>query len=99
MSYSVALPHRLAPPRRLHRGRLAGFLLGFLLAILGFALAGSALRLAQTPSQEGASAAPPSSVAPAPELPREWRYSPPGVEYEHMYRHHDSPRLDWIRER
>jgi hypothetical protein len=37
------------------------------------------------------------SVAPR-DLPRDWRWEQPAVEYEHMYRHHEKPKLDWIRE-
>ena len=32
------------------------------------------------------------------ELPREWRWERRTVEFDHMYRQQDSPRLDWIRE-
>ena len=50
-------------------------------------------------NREASAAGPEPPPWPHPELDREWRWTPPGVEYEHMYRNRgdDSRRLDWIR--
>lgn len=100
MSQSLAIPRfRSAETGRVrHRHLWLGAALGALLGALGFAAAESALGVVR------AAFAPETAVAenvrefPSRELPREWRWEPQGVRFEHMYRQKGSPRLDWIRE-
>jgi hypothetical protein len=72
-------------------------LLGVSLGVLGFAIATTLFDVVQTAVAERGAVVEAVADFPAPDLPREWRWQPTGVEYEHMYRDKTSPQLDWIR--
>ena len=77
-----------------------GVLLGLIVGVLALAFAETtfpAVRAALSSMTSTAVAEAPSPD-PTHELPREWRWERKPVEYEHMYRKHESPRLDWIRD-
>ena len=101
MSQSIAI-HDHAHAVRDRGGRhrfLVGSILGVLIGVLAFAIVQSTVDIvrAALPSVTAVAATP--MEFPARELPREWQWKPKGVEFEHMYRQHATPRLDWIRER
>jgi hypothetical protein len=77
---------------------IAGLSLSVLAGALGFVLIDSARRSARAAAHgEPALAGPPGPEPAGPELPREWRWRPPGVDVEPMYRNPERPRIDWIR--
>ncbi len=72
-------------------------LLGFLIGVLGLAIAVSTVDVVRAAIVEEAATVEPVVEYPARELPREWQWQPKGLEYEHMYMQRKSPRSDWIR--
>jgi len=100
MSQSIAIPHHRQPGRE--RGRahhlLLSTLLGTIIAVLGFALVGSAVDVVSGVLAQVTPTAEPLVEFPARELSAEWKWEPKGVEVDHMYRQYAPPRLDWIRE-
>lgn len=77
---------------------LLGMVLGLTLGALGFAILASATDLLPSVQADATASEGGAVEFPARELSREWRWSPKGLEVEHMYRRHETPRLDWIRE-
>ena len=71
--------------------------LGLTIGVLGFAIVMSAFDVVRSAQADQTATVEPAADLLAPDLPREWRWQPKGVEFEHMYRHKTSPRLDWIR--
>ncbi len=100
MSELIAIPQQRPVANERGRGHPRFFraLLGLTIGVLGFAVAASGFDLVRTVVAEEIAASEAVADHPAPELPPEWRWQPQGVEYEHMYRHQTSPRLDWIRQ-
>jgi len=102
MSESIATfpqPRSAAPALGRAWALALGVLIGLIAGVLGFALVEStvgAVRVAL--SVETPAVAEATVEYPARELPREWRWERKPVEYEHMYRKQESPRLDWIRD-
>jgi hypothetical protein len=67
---------------------------------LGLAIAVSTIDVVRASYASLTAPAPAEPIAayPVHELPPEWQWSPPSVEYEHMYARKGSVRQDWIRE-
>jgi hypothetical protein len=100
MSQSIAIP-RHRPAEREH-GRhhhlFVGAILCLILGALGFGIVATTVAIVRSAASEEVVAAETLATYLPRELPREWRFERKTVEYEHMYRQKQSPRLDWIRE-
>lgn len=100
MSHSIAIPHHRHDGQRLARARylLLSAFLGLVIGALGFAVVASTVDAVRAALLERSAAAERVVSYPPRELPREWRWAPKAVEFEHMYRQQAAPRIDWIRE-
>lgn len=101
MSESI-LSHRPTTRRTHGAGRHALLTTVAILIVggLGLAVAASTIDVVRTAYASLTEPAPPERIPAYPprELPREWQWSPPSVDYEHMYNRKESAGLDWIRE-
>jgi hypothetical protein len=109
MSHSIAIPHHHQPGREHGRAHhlLLSTLLGVLIAALGFATVGAAVKVVRDALAEEAASAHPVMAFPGREVPANWKWEPKGLDVDNMYGLPASPRpntrsapprLDWIRE-
>ena len=100
MSQSIGILHHR--PAERERGRrhyvLVGAVLGLMIGALGFAIVESAVPLVRAALTTETAVVGSLAELPGRELPREWRWEREAVDFDHMYRQKESPRLDWIRE-
>ncbi len=99
MSHAIAIYQPLHHRQNLARARyrLLSAFLGLIIGALGFAIVASTIDVVRAASLERSAAAESVVSYPPRELPREWRWEPKTVEYEHMFRQQAAPRIDWIR--
>lgn len=100
MSHSISIPHP-RPTQREHAHRLQlvlGSVLGIVVGAVVFALSQAAIDIVRDATPTQPSVGEPLSEFPRRELPREWRWERKAIQFDHMYRRKESPRLDWIRE-
>ena len=100
---SATLIHHHPATRPTHgagRHALLAAAVVLIVAGLGLAVAVSTIDVvrASYASLTAPASAEPISAYPVHELSPEWQWSPPSVEYEHMYARKGSARVDWIRE-
>jgi len=103
MSQSLASfphPRSVAHAHGQARALGLGVLLGLIVGVLAFAFVETTIPAVRAALSSKTSTVVAEAPAPDPthELPREWRWERKPVEYEHMYRKQESPRLDWIRD-
>ena len=99
MSHTIAIQQPRHYGQNLARVRylLLGAFLGLVIGALGFAAVASSVDVVRAAWLERSAAAEQIVSYPPRELPREWRWEPKAVEFEHMYRQQAAPRIDWIR--
>ena len=101
MSATIAIPYHRGTGRDRGRARSPrlGAVLSLLIAALGVAIAVSTNNVVRAALAGEAPTAEAIAERPTRELPPEWRWAGKAtVDFDHMYRHQVSPRLDWIRE-
>ncbi len=100
MSETLGFPNHRSTGRDRGRARslLLGAVLGLLITALGVAITVSTSNVVRAALAGEAPTAEAIAERPTRELPPEWRWAgKAAVDFEHMYRHQESPRLDWIR--
>ena len=100
MRATLAIPYHRSTGRDRGRARflLLSALAGLLIAALGAAIAVPTSSVVRVAPVAGTPTAGAIGEYRAPELPREWRWAGKAtIDFDHMYRHQASPRLDWIR--
>ncbi len=101
MDRTAAIGHRAIPVRQWvhHHHSLVGTGLWVILATLVVATVETTLNaLSGVPTNNTAATEQAESI-PAPEMPREWRWEPKEITFDHMYRHKGLPeRIDWVQD-
>jgi hypothetical protein len=100
MSQSIAIHHHRLSGREWGRRHqlLLGALLGLVIGALGVAIVATTADVVRAALANETAASDAVAAYPVRELPREWRWERKAVEFDHMYRQKQSPRVDWIRE-
>jgi len=100
MSESIAIHHHAQTMRGLASRHqiVLGTIFGIVVGVVAFAILGPVADIARGALSTRTVAAQPTMEFPPREIPREWQWSPKGVEVEYMYRQYPSQKLDWIQE-